>query len=127
MAGGACGGTIADGPMPPSVFGGMVWVSGELTPCITVWVMKVDGALPPCVAGGALCVEGQLRPCVTTGIAWLVTMGGGSWIMTVRMTMLGPLAKLWVTGCDVDMGPLAKVRLENGSGFVLATGLDGVV
>ena len=27
--------------------------------------------------------------------------------------------KLWVTFCDVDMGPLAKVRPENGSGFVL--------
>ena len=43
------------------------------------------------------------------------------------MTMLGPLAKLWVTGCDVEMGPLAKVRPKNGSGFALAMGLDGVV
>ena len=47
--------------------------------------------------------------------------------MTVCMTMLGPLAKLWVTSCDVDMGPLAKVRRENGSGFALAMGLDGAV
>ena len=45
--------------------------------------------------------------------------------MKFCMTMLGPLARLWVTGCDVDMGPLAKVRPENGSGFALATGLDG--
>ena len=44
--------------------------------------------------------------------------------MTVYMTMVGPLAILWVTGCDVDMGPLAKVRLENGSRFALAKGLD---
>ena len=41
--------------------------------------------------------------------------------------MLGVLAKLWVTGCDVDMGPLAKVRPENGSRFALAKGLDGAV
>ena len=47
--------------------------------------------------------------------------------MTVCMTMLGLLAKLWVTGCDVDMGPLAKVRRKNGSRFALATGIDGVV
>ena len=47
--------------------------------------------------------------------------------MIVCMTMLGPLAKLWVTGCDVDMGPLAKVRPKNGSRFVLAMGLDGAV
>ena len=47
--------------------------------------------------------------------------------MIVCMTVLGPLTKLWVIGCDVDMGPLAKVRLKNGSGFALATGLDGAV
>ena len=47
--------------------------------------------------------------------------------MIVCMTVLGPLAKLWVTGWDVDMGPLAKVRSKNGSRFVLATGHDGVV
>ena len=47
--------------------------------------------------------------------------------MIVCMTMLGPLARLWVTGCDVDMGPLAKVRMENGSRFALAMGLDGAV
>ena len=45
----------------------------------------------------------------------------------VHMTVIGPLSKLWVTGCDVDMGPLAKVRMENGSGFALAMGLDGAV
>ena len=54
-------------------------------------------------------------------------MGGGIWLMTVCMTMLGPLSKLWVTGCDVDMGPLAKVRPENGSRFAVAMRLYGVV
>ena len=48
-------------------------------------------------------------------------------MMKVCMIVLGPLAKLWVIGCDVDMGPLAKVRQENGLGFALATGLDGAV
>ena len=47
--------------------------------------------------------------------------------MTFCMTILGTLSRLWVTGCDVDMGPLAKVSLENGSRFALAMGLDGVV
>ena len=47
--------------------------------------------------------------------------------MIVCMTMLGPLSRLWVAGCDVDMGPLAKVNLENGSGLALAMGLDGAV
>ena len=89
--------------------------------------MWVVGALPPCVAGGTMCVEGPLPPCVTTGLVWMVTMGGGSWLMIVCMTMLGPLVKLWVTSSDVDMGPLAKVRLENGFGFEVAMGLDGAV
>ena len=87
----------------------------------------MDGALPPSVAKGVVCVEGPLSPFVTTGTAWLVTMGGENWLMTVCMTVLGPLSKLWVTGCDVDMGPLAKVRPENGFGFALAMGLDGAV
>ena len=43
------------------------------------------------------------------------------------MTIIGPPAKFWVTGCDVDMGPLAKVRPENGSEFALAMGLDYAV
>ena len=47
--------------------------------------------------------------------------------MTVCMTVLGSLARLWVTGCDVDMGPLAKVRPKNGSGFAVSMGLDGAV
>ena len=72
-------------------------------------------------------MEGPLPPCVTSRPAWLVTIGGGNWLMTVCMTMLGPLVLLWVTGCEVDMGPLAKVRLENGSGFAVAMGLDGAV
>ena len=47
--------------------------------------------------------------------------------MTVCMTVLGPLARLWVTSCDVDMGPLAMGMPENGSGFALTMGLDGAV
>ena len=47
--------------------------------------------------------------------------------MTVYMTMLGPLAKLWVIGCDVDVGPLVKVNPKSGSEFALAMGLDGAV
>ena len=127
MAGGACGGTMVDGPMPPSAVWGAVWVARALNPCMTVGEMWVDNALPPCVAGGTMCVEGPLPPCVTTGPTWMVTMGGGNWLMTVCITVLGPLTTLWVAGCDVDMGPLAKVRLKNGSGFALAVGLDGAV
>ena len=54
-------------------------------------------------------------------------MGGGSWLMTVCMTVLGPLAGLLVIICGVDMGPLAMAILENGSGFAPAIGLDGAV
>ena len=39
--------------------------------------------------------------------------------MTVYMTIL--------IGCGVDMGPLAKVKPENGSGFAPAMGLDSAV
>ena len=74
-----------------------------------------------------MCVEGPLPLCVTIGPALLVTTGGGNWLIIVCITMLGPLSKLWVTGCDVDMGPLAKVRPKNGSRFVAAMGLDGAV
>ena len=87
----------------------------------------MGGPLPPYVAGRAVCVEEPLPPCVVSVPAWLVTIGGGSWLMTVCMTVLGPLAKLWVVGCDVDMGPLAKVRPKNGSGFAVAMGIDGAV
>ena len=118
---------MADGPTPPSVVGEMVWVVGALPPCMVVGAMWVVGALPPCVAGGTMCVEGPLPPCVVTGPAWLVTMGGGNWLIIVCMTVLGLLAMLWVTGCDVDIGPLAKVRPKNGSRFAVAMGLDGVV
>ena len=89
-----------------------------------MWVVI---ALPPCVAGGTMCVEGPLPPCVTIGPTWLGTMGGGNWLVIVCMTVLGLLATLWVTGCDVDMCPLAKVRPKNGSGFAVAMGLDGAV
>ena len=74
-----------------------------------------------------MCVEGPQPPCAASGPAWLVTIGCGNWIMTVCMTMLGSLAKLWVTGCDVDMGPLVMGIPKNGSGFVVAMGLDGAV
>ena len=74
-----------------------------------------------------MCVEGPLPPCVVSGPAWLVTMGGGSWIMTFFMIVLGSVSKLWVTGCDVDMGPLTKVMPENGSRFAPSMGLDGAV
>ena len=47
--------------------------------------------------------------------------------MTVCMSVLGPLARLLVTGCDVDMGPLAMVMPKNGSDFALVVGLDGAV
>ena len=118
---------MTDGPMPPSVMGGMVWVAGEFPPCMEVGEMWMVSALPPCVEGGTMCVEGPLPPCVTTRPAWLVTIGGVNWIMIVYMTMLGLLSTLWVTSCDVDMGPLAKVRPENGFGFAVSMGLDGVV
>ena len=87
----------------------------------------MDGALSPCVAEGEMCVEGPLPLCVTTGPSWLVTMGGGNWLMIVCMTVLGSLSKLWVTGCDVEMGRLPKVRPKNGSRFALAMGIDGAV
>ena len=47
--------------------------------------------------------------------------------MKVCMNVLGPLARLWVIGCDVDMGPLAMGIPGNGSGFALAMGLHGAV
>ena len=81
---------------------------------------------PMCGSRDNVC-GGATSPCVTTGPAWLVTIGGGNWPMTVCITVLGSLSKLWVTGCDVDMGSLANVRPKNGSRFALAMGLDGVV
>ena len=47
--------------------------------------------------------------------------------MIVCMTVLGPPAGLLVTGCGVDVGPLAMAMPKNGSGFAPAMGLDGVV
>ena len=47
--------------------------------------------------------------------------------MIVSMTVLGPLSRLWVTGCDVDTGLLAMAMPKNGFGFALAMGLDGAV
>ena len=54
-------------------------------------------------------------------------MGGGSWLMTVCMTVLGPPIGVLVVCCGVDMGPLAITTTKNGSGFALAMGLDGAV
>ena len=54
-------------------------------------------------------------------------MGGGSWLMTVCITVLGPPARLLVIVCGVDMGPLAITMPKNGSGFAPAMGLDGAV
>ena len=47
--------------------------------------------------------------------------------MIVCMIVLRPPAGLLVIGCGVDMGPLAMVMPENGSGFAPVVGLDGVV
>ena len=47
--------------------------------------------------------------------------------MIVCISMLGPLARLWVTGCDVDMGPLAMAIPKNGSEFAPAMGLGLMV
>ena len=47
--------------------------------------------------------------------------------MIVCMTVLGPPAGLLVIIFGLDMGPLAMAMLENGFGFTLAMGLDGVV
>ena len=57
----------------------------------------------------------------------MVNIGGGSWLMTVFITMLGPLVGLLVIVCGVDMGPLAISMPENGSGFAPAMALDGAV
>ena len=54
-------------------------------------------------------------------------MGGGSWLMIVCMTVLGPPIGVLVVVCGVDMGPLAITTPENGSGFAPAMGLDGAV
>ena len=53
---------MADGPMPPSVVGGMVWVAGAFPLCMAVGAMWVVGALPAYVAGGTMCVEGCCAP-----------------------------------------------------------------
>ena len=47
--------------------------------------------------------------------------------MTVCMNMLGPPIGLLVIGCGVNMGQLAMVMSENGSGFAPALGLYGAV
>ena len=47
--------------------------------------------------------------------------------MIVCMSVLGPLAGFLVTGCGVDMGPLAMAMPENGSKFGPTMGLDGAV
>ena len=57
----------------------------------------------------------------------MVNIGGGSWIMMVCITMLGPPAGVLVVVCGVDMGPLVITMLENGSGFAPTMGLDGAM
>ena len=47
--------------------------------------------------------------------------------MIVCMTVLRPPTRLWVIGCDVDMGPLAMAMPENESGFAPTMGLDGAM
>ena len=47
--------------------------------------------------------------------------------MIVCITVLGPPAGVLVVVCGVDMGPLAITMSENGSRFVPAMGLDGVM
>ena len=74
-----------------------------------------------------MCVEGPLPPCAASGPAWLVTIGGGSWLMIVCLTMLWPPTRFWVISCDVDMGPLAMAMPKNGFRFASAMGLDGAV
>ena len=54
-------------------------------------------------------------------------MGGGSWLMTVCMTVPRPPTGVLVVVCGADMGPLAITTPKNGSGFAPAMGLDGVV
>ena len=54
-------------------------------------------------------------------------MGGGSWLMIVCMSVLGPPEKVLVVVWGVDMGPLPITSPENGSGFAPAMGLDGAV
>ena len=63
----------------------------------------------------------------TAPMCWPVTIGVGSKLMTVCMTMLGPPTGFLVTSCGVDMGPLTMVMPENGSGLAPAMGLDGAV
>ena len=47
---------MEDGPMAPSVVGGMVWVAGEFPSCMVVGVMWVVSALHPlCGRGDNVC------------------------------------------------------------------------
>ena len=54
-------------------------------------------------------------------------MGGGSWLITVCMTMLGPPAGVLVVIWGVDVGPLPTTMPKNGSEFAPSMGLDGAV
>ena len=47
--------------------------------------------------------------------------------MMVCMTVLGPSTEVLVVVWGVDMGPLPITKLENGSGFAPAMGIDGAV
>ena len=54
-------------------------------------------------------------------------MVGGSYLMMICITMLGPPVGFLVIVCGVDMGPLESTMPKNGSRFALAMGLDGAV
>ena len=57
----------------------------------------------------------------------MVSMGGGSKLMIVCMTVLGPPAGVLVVVWGMDVGPLPITKMKNGSGFAPAMGLDGAV
>ena len=43
------------------------------------------------------------------------------------MTVLGPIARVFVVVWGIDVGPLPITKLENGFGFAPSMGLDGAV
>ena len=57
----------------------------------------------------------------------MVSMGGGSWLMMVCITILGPPTGVLVVSWGAEMGPLPTIMPENGSRFAPAMGLDGAV
>ena len=47
--------------------------------------------------------------------------------MTLCMTVLGPLARVFLVVWGMYMGPLPITKMENGSEFAPTMGLDGAV